>query len=37
MILHKAFLPIVNELVTKGMVTLEVVRVIKYAASPGRG
>ena len=33
----KAFLPIVDELVTEGMVTLEVVRVIKYAASPSRG
>ena len=31
-----AFLPIVDELVTEGMVTLEVVRVIKYVASPSR-
>ena len=29
-----AFLPIVDQLVTEGMVTLEAVRVIKYAASP---
>jgi uncharacterized protein len=31
-----AFLPIVDELVTEGMVTLEVVRVLKYAASPDK-
>lgn len=29
-----AFLPIVDELVTEGMVTLEAVRVVKYVASP---
>ena len=32
----KAFLPIVDELVTEGMVTLEAVRILKYAASPAR-
>jgi hypothetical protein len=32
----KAFLPIVDELVTEGMVTLEAVRVLKYVASPTR-
>jgi hypothetical protein len=32
-----AFLPVVDELVTEGMVTLEAVRVIKYVASPVRG
>ncbi len=31
----KAFLPIVDELVTEGLVTLEAVRVIKYAAGGG--
>jgi hypothetical protein len=31
-----AFLPIVDELVTEGMVTLEAVRILKYAASPAR-
>ena len=30
----KAFLPIVDELVTEGMVTLEAVRVLKYVAAP---
>jgi PII-like signaling protein len=29
-----AFLPVVDELVTEGLVTLEAVRVLKYAASP---
>jgi hypothetical protein len=32
----KAFLPVVDELVTEGMVTLEAVRIIKYVASAGR-
>jgi PII-like signaling protein len=32
----KAFLPVVDELVTEGMVTLEAVRILKYAASPRR-
>jgi PII-like signaling protein len=32
----KAFLPVVDELVTEGMVTLEVVRVIKYVAPTAR-
>jgi PII-like signaling protein len=32
----KAFLPVVDELVTEGMVTLEAVRVLKYVASQGR-
>jgi uncharacterized protein len=31
-----AFLPIVDELVTEGMVTLEAVRILKYAASQRR-
>jgi PII-like signaling protein len=31
-----AFLPVVDELVTEGMVTLEAVRILKYAASPAR-
>lgn len=30
-----AFLPVVDELVTEGLVTLEAVRVLKYAALPG--
>lgn len=30
----KAFLPVVDELVTEGLVTLEAVRVLKYAAEP---
>jgi PII-like signaling protein len=30
-----AFLPVVDELVSEGLVTLEAVRVLKYAASPG--
>ena len=29
-----AFLPVVDELVTEGLVTLEAVRVLKYAAVP---
>ena len=29
-----AFLPVVDELVSEGLVTLEAVRVLKYAASP---
>jgi hypothetical protein len=32
----KAFLPIVDELVTEGMVTLEAVRILKYVASPAQ-
>jgi PII-like signaling protein len=32
----RAFLPVVDELVTEGMVTLEAVRILKYAASPHR-
>jgi len=28
--------PVVDELVTEGMVTLEAVRILKYAASPAR-
>jgi uncharacterized protein len=28
----RAFLPVVDELVTEGLVTLEAVRVLKYAA-----
>jgi len=32
----KAFLPVVDELITEGMVTLETVRVLKYVASPAR-
>lgn len=32
----QAFLPVVDELVTEGMVTLEAVRILKYAAAPGR-
>jgi PII-like signaling protein len=32
----KAFLPIVDELVTEGMVTLEAVRILKYVAAPAR-
>jgi len=32
----RAFLPIVDELVTEGMVTLEAVRILKYAASPAK-
>jgi hypothetical protein len=28
--------PIVDELVTEGMVTLEAVRILKYVASPAR-
>ena len=31
-----AFLPVVDELVTEGLVTLEAVRVLKYAAPPRR-
>ena len=30
----KAFLPVVDELVTEGMVTLEAVRILKYVAPP---
>jgi hypothetical protein len=30
----KAFLPVVDQLVTEGLVTLEAVRIIKYAAPP---
>jgi hypothetical protein len=29
----RAFMPVVDELVTEGLVTLEAVRIIKYAAS----
>jgi PII-like signaling protein len=32
----QAFLPVVDQLVTEGMVTLEAVRILKYAASPPR-
>ena len=32
----RAFLPVVDELVTEGMVTLEAVRILKYAASPAK-
>ncbi len=32
----RQFLPVVDELVTEGMVTLEAVRVVKYVASPER-
>ena len=32
----RAFLPIVDELVTEGMVTLEAVRILKYVASPAQ-
>ena len=30
----KAFLPVVDQLVTEGMVTLEAVRIVKYVAAP---
>jgi uncharacterized protein len=33
----RAFLPVVDELVKEGMVTLEAVRVVKYVASRARG
>jgi hypothetical protein len=33
----KSFLPVVDELVTEGMVTLEAVRILKYVAAPRRG
>ena len=32
----RAFLPVVDELVTEGLVTLEAVRVLKYAAGEPR-
>jgi len=33
----RAFMPVVDELVTEGLVTLEAVRIIKYAAADPRG
>ena len=32
----RSFLPVVDELVTEGLVTLEAVRVLKYASPEGR-
>jgi PII-like signaling protein len=31
----RSFMPVVDELVTEGLVTLEAVRIIKYAAPAG--